>query len=42
VETLQRVYAHRMRDDHDVPAEALEHILATKTPVLDAVAGSHR
>ncbi|GIU89851.1 MAG: hypothetical protein KatS3mg010_0950 [Acidimicrobiia bacterium] len=42
LETLQRTYAHWMRDDHDVPAEALEHILATKAPALDAVAGSHR
>jgi integrase len=28
LETLQRVYAHWMRDDRDVPAEALDRILA--------------
>ncbi len=28
LETLQRVYAHWMRDDRDVPTEALERILA--------------
>jgi len=28
LETLQRVYAHWMRDNRDVPADALERILA--------------
>jgi integrase len=27
LETLQRVYAHWMRDDRDVPADALDRIL---------------
>ena len=27
-ETLQRVYAHWLHDDRDVPADALERILA--------------
>jgi integrase len=29
LETLQRVYAHWMRDDRDVPADALERLLVT-------------
>ena len=30
LETLQRVYAHWMRDDRDVPADALDRILRTE------------
>ena len=30
LETLQRVYAHWMRDDRDVPADALDRILARR------------
>jgi hypothetical protein len=29
LETLQRTYAHWMRDDLEVPADALERILTT-------------
>jgi hypothetical protein len=32
LETLQRVYAHWMRDDRDVPADALERILLVAGP----------
>jgi integrase len=32
LETLQRVYAHWLRDDQDVPADALERILANPDP----------
>jgi len=35
-ETLHRVNAHWMHDDRDVPADALERILAT-APVATAV-----
>lgn len=31
LETLQRVYAHWMRDDCDVPAEALDRILLVES-----------
>lgn len=31
LETLQRVYAHWLRDDRDVPADALDRILAVKS-----------
>jgi hypothetical protein len=31
LETLQRVYAHRMRDDRDVPADALDRVLANSS-----------
>jgi hypothetical protein len=31
LETLQRVYAHWMREDRDVPADALERILVPST-----------
>jgi integrase len=37
LETLQRVYAHWMRDDRDVPADALERILLVRASL--AVAG---
>jgi len=34
LETLQRVYAYWMRDDLDVPADALDRILDTSAPNL--------
>ena len=36
LETLQRVYAHSMRDDRDVPAEALDGILRLDAEALVA------
>lgn len=34
LETLQRVYAHWMREDLDVPADAFDRILDTSSAVL--------
>jgi integrase len=36
LETLQRVYAHWMRDDRDVPADALERILVIRDDATSA------
>jgi hypothetical protein len=39
LETLPRVYAHWMRDDRDVPTEALDRILAASPRPGEAVSG---
>jgi integrase len=36
LETMQRTYAHWMRDDRDVPADALDRILAVTADVQEA------
>lgn len=42
VETVQRVYAHWMREDRDVPAEALEQILRVERPSTALEGGGPR
>ena len=40
LETLQRVYAHWLRDDRDVPADALERILRVDVANLTTASGT--
>lgn len=39
VETVSRIYVHWLRDDHDVPAEILDRVLAPTAPVLRESSG---
>ena len=39
VETIQRVYAHWLREDHDIPAEVLERVLAPVSEEIEEPVG---